>query len=185
MALRGLTEATQRLHEANRRIVTGGGGVPVTIALGEALWWTSALDDFFTKAEGKRVYHARREADERGRTVGGLVFARNMLGHGLNTASAIDFHLPSPTIVREGNNVTVRWARLSGREYADPDRGTIFRIEMRWADLSELPTPTGPQHKRDEWYVGLIAGRPLTGPLDVAAEWFRTELAGPVAEAVS
>ena len=175
MGMRGLTEATQRMRDAMSETLIGRGAAPVAIALGEALFWLAAVDDYFKNLCGETTYFQQRAADEGGRTTGGLVFARNMLGHGLNTASAIRFDLPAPTLIQEGGDLTVRWARLPGKDYGAPNRGTAMSIRFVWARLDELPKPTGPQHDRDAWYAELIAGKALSAPLDVAAAWFAAQ----------
>lgn len=164
------------------QMLSGGEGAAVAIALGEALFWTAALDDYSKRLRGKTTYFREREADEHGRTVGGLVFARNLLGHGLNTASAISFEVHSPTLIRDGDKVTLRWPRLPGKDYGAPDRGTAFSVKFSWAPLQDLPAPGGPQHRRDDWYGELIAGKPLSKPLDVAAAWFEARGAGSGSE---
>jgi hypothetical protein len=175
LGMGGLANAIERLHEANANLLRGGGGEPIARALGEALFWIAALDHFFAEQQGYQAYWASRASDARGRTVGGLIFARNVLGHGLHIAGAIRFTAHPPTVVKDGDNLTIQWARLPGREYGSPDRGTVLSIQMAWADLEQLPTPSGPQWDRDVWYRDLVAAQPLSGPLKTASEWFRAQ----------
>jgi hypothetical protein len=172
LGIGGLGAAIERLQEANRGIASGGGEAPIARALGEALFWIAALDDHFRGNRGAGQYWPMRAADERGRTTGGLIYARNMLGHGLHIAGAIRFKTYAPTVEQSGGNVTVRFPRLADREYHAPNYGTFLSIQMLWADLAALPTPLGPQHGRDEWYRDHVAARPLSQPLRVAREWF-------------
>jgi len=172
LGIGGLAAAIERLQEANRAIASGGGEAPIARALGEALFWIAALDDHFRENRCADVYWPMRAADERGRTTGGLIYARNMLGHGLHIAGAIRFETHAPTVEQKGGDVTVRFPRLPDREYHAPNYGTFLSIQMLWADLAELPTPSGPQHGRDEWYRDRVAARPLSQPLRVAHQWF-------------
>src|SRR4051794_15427977 len=47
LGLEGLRSAIERLHLASEQILSGGGATPSAIALGEALFWIAALDDYF------------------------------------------------------------------------------------------------------------------------------------------
>lgn len=172
LGLSGLEAAIARIHEANRNLLTGGGQAPIARALSEALFWTAALDDFFATDQGAEKYWTARAGDADGRTAAGLIFARNMLSHGLHVAGAIQLLVHPPTLMREGDTVTLRWARLPGRDYGSGDRGTVLSFQLTWVNISQLPSPTSPQYGRDEWYRDLIAGRPLTHPFDSAYRWF-------------
>jgi hypothetical protein len=154
-------------------VLTGGGPVPIATALGEGLFWIAALDDFFTRRYGARGYRLLRASDTRGRTAGGLIFARNLLGHGLHISGAIHLKAHAPTVVVEPGKLTLRWARLPGIDYGSPDRGTVFSAQMLWADAADLPKSRGPTHGRDRWYEQLVARRPLSQPMTTTEAWFR------------
>jgi hypothetical protein len=172
LGLEGLRSAIERLHRANEQILSGSGAAPSAIALGEALFWIAALDDDFKTSAGPGVYFKARSEDHRGRTVGGLVYARNMLGHGLGTTAGMQFEVHPPTIVQEGSTVTVKWARLPGREYSSENHGTVFSTQLLWVALGDLPEAPEDPHGRHEWYAKNVAGAPLSSPLEVAREWF-------------
>ena len=175
LGIGALEAAIARLREANSRVITGGGAGPVAYALGEAMFWVAALDNHFKGSVPD--YWDTRASEEKGRTVGGVIYARNALGHGLFVAGAVRFQAHPPTLVRGGDKVTLRWARLPGRDYGSPDRGTAFSAQLIWVDLANLPPVSGTQHERDQWYSDHVAGRPVSHPLNDAADWYRT-LAG-------
>jgi hypothetical protein len=166
-----LEAAIERLREATDGILSGGGEGPLARALGEALFWVGSLDQHFSAQH--EAYWASRGLDARGRAVGGLVFARNQLAHGLTSAGAIRFEVFPPTFVREGDDVAIRWARIDGRDYGSPNRGSPFAVQPVWVDLETLPPASGPQHDRDVWYRELVSARPLLEPLESALSWFR------------
>ena len=81
-ALNGLSEAVSRLRDAVSRFLRGGTGEAIWITLSEALCWIAAMDDHY-KADD---YFLRRAEDSGGRTVAGLVYARNSHAHELVSA---------------------------------------------------------------------------------------------------
>lgn len=80
-ALNGLREAVSRLREAVSSVLRGRAGYEsIWIALSEALYWIAAMDDRY---RGTSYYFSRRDKDACGRTVAGLVYARNRHAHEL------------------------------------------------------------------------------------------------------
>lgn len=162
LGVTALAAAIDRIHRANANSVRGGGTGPTAAGLGEALFWIAALDDFFVRTQQHGAYWRTRAADTRGQTVGGLIYARNALGHGLRIAGAMQTVFHAPTIVKTDDEITVRWARLPGRDYGAPNRGTLFSLQFLWAALEALPAVSGQQYERDAWYRDRVSGRPLT-----------------------
>ncbi len=175
LGVTALAAAIDRIHSANANLLRGGGAAPTAAALGEGLFWIAALDDFFVSAQPPGVYRRSRASDTRGQTVGGLIYARNGLGHGLHIAAAVRTVVHSPTVVKRDGQVTVQWARLPGREYGAPNRGTVLSMQFVWAEPDVLPVAPGRQHGRDLWYRDRVSGRPLTQPLTVGLDWFRAQ----------
>jgi hypothetical protein len=162
-ALVGSREASARIDAPIDRIFTGGGGALIWRALSEALFWIAALDDQGRALPG---YDARRDGEDGGRTVGGLVYARNRHAHNLVTAGEAEFIVPAPTVIQMPPGEPA--AASSGR-------GTVFAMRARWVPLVALPPPDRPErHGRDAMYDGHVAGRPLREPLDEAAAWLDT-----------
>jgi hypothetical protein len=59
---------------------------PVTAAVSDALAAAAALQAYFARDP---TYFERARVDERGRTVGGLVYVRNLLAHGLHAGQVL------------------------------------------------------------------------------------------------
>lgn len=162
-ALRGLAHAIERLIDANRQLLTGGGGGPVFVAMAESLFWVAALDEQGRK-RGPSDYVRRRDAEPVGRTVGGLFFARNHHAHELVSTGEVAVHA-------HGLSAHV------GPDLPPPGRGTIFSIQLRWAPRSALPNKDRrhPEKRdRDLMYDLQVAERSLTLPLLDALGWFYT-----------
>lgn len=86
------------------------------------------------------AYFARRGEDERGRTVAGLVYVRNLHAHGLH----VGFDLSGKKPTKEERGAAVE--RVDEAHY-------VFRplaAWLRWKPLNELPLPAVPErHGRD------------------------------------
>lgn len=159
-ALNGLREAVSRLREAASGVLRGRAGYEaIWIALSEALYWVAAMDDRYRGAD----YFSRRNKDAGGRTVAGLVYARNSHAHELVSAGEAAFEVGSirPVQIPPGGTAP------------PPGRGTFLSMQLRWVTLDHLPLPPAhvKQHGRDVFYQNHIAERPITRPFDDAIEW--------------
>jgi hypothetical protein len=167
VALRGLKGGVQRLHAANEGLLRGGGGVPISIALSEALYWVAALDESLRKSTN--AYRTRRKADPSGEAAGGLVYARNLNTHRLVSPGRMESTMGTPIVQRDpGGAIRVIWGE-----------GGIFAVQMLWRPFEDLPLPDTrfPERQgRNEMYRRAVAGRPLTVPLDAAVDWFTRAL---------
>jgi hypothetical protein len=147
MGLYGLGAANARLDDAMSPDQPLAGYAPVETALAEALFWIAALDNHFQGVD-PTAYFRRRKRDDRGRTVAGLIYARNRAGHGLEVAVLLH---RSISVGTDGE--------LTGA------------VELTWAPLADLPKRPDPRD-RDELYDQHVAGKPLPEPLKVALAWF-------------
>lgn len=170
-ALQGLRQAVARLDDSPRKLLSGEGGAQAWIALSEALYWVAALDDHASKLGA--CYFKTRDADPVGKTVGGLVFARNIHAHELVTTGEASFQMGSPRI-----------KLTPPGEPVPKGRGTLFSVTLIWIPLTNLPArpavvsrkqqdPRGADpHGRDLMYRDRVAGRPLALPFVDAIAWF-------------
>lgn len=159
-ALNGLREAVSRLREAVSGVLRGRAGYEaIWIALSEALYWVAAMDDRY---RGAADYFSRRDKDAGGRTVAGLVYARNSHAHELVSAGEAVFEVGS-----------IRPVQIPPGETAPPPgRGPWFSMQLRWVTLDRLPLPAHVErHGRDVFYQNHIADRPITHPFDDAIGW--------------
>jgi hypothetical protein len=85
VALRGLELAHGRLREGVKKYVRGDGGVLVTVALTEALYWIAVTDHYGLTHVSD--YAQKRASSPGGLTVGGLWYARNFGPHELISPS--------------------------------------------------------------------------------------------------
>lgn len=74
-------------------MLSGEGAKAVAIVTGEALWWVSALDDFFRSALGDHKCFAIPDRDD-GQCVAGLMHARNLHSHQLAPLGCLTDDLP-------------------------------------------------------------------------------------------
>jgi hypothetical protein len=138
---------------------------PVTAAVADALAAVAALHAFY----GAPDYYARMASDSGGRTVGGLVYVRNLLAHGLHAGHVLAHReLPAREVL--------------GQEWEAPapevEQLPMVAFQFRWAPFASLPTPDpafAERHNRDVWYRQHVDGEPLSSPLHVAEDWFASQ----------
>jgi hypothetical protein len=148
-------------------------GIAARIAVGEALWWISAADEFIRKrisnAMSLKEYSLSIQRTAAGRRLAGLVYLRNRAGHQL--AAALHQSLASPTTdlnVMQDDG-TVKVVTVTGHVTVDikpfdtsPSEGYFF------APLNFLP-PSDPnffeRYRRDACYEELVASKPVANVL--------------------
>jgi hypothetical protein len=156
-ALMGFGRAYERfMSEAT----AGAAPESVFVPLSEALWWIVTTDDGFANLarvqSGYRVdpsYSVARDHDQSGCVLPGLRYARNRCGHqraliAVERGVSIPFTVPFTL-------------------------GFFFR----WRASGELP-PADPKFRDDRGrkiYDTLLADRPASQALDLAAKWFTHE----------
>lgn len=162
VALLGLRGAMLRLKDGGAGLVKGGGSAPIVIALSEALFWVGALDDEARRGD-ERAYWSQRDNEPYGRTVAGLLYARNFHTHELISTAAVNWEIGTATA----------FVTPPGKAPRPPGRGTLFSVQFVWEDLARLPLPALRERRsRDRLYDDHVASRPLSHPLDEAAAWF-------------
>jgi len=158
-ALSGFDGARQRLLAASQ---PGAAPPHVFAPLTETLWWTVSADDSFEELTDTRVitywrsradYRQARNADESGRVLAGLRYARDRCGHQLALIALEDglrlpFALPNAT-------------------------GQAFR----WRPSAQLPQPRSNSRRAQAermrpGYDTWLAGRPAAMTVESAANWF-------------
>lgn len=153
-----LANAVRRIHECHQ-------SWPETpIAAGEALWWCSSLDDCHrARIANAGAYWSHRNASEAGKTVAGLLYARNLTGHQLVTVPGfvtVGPPLIEPTLVWDEEQQC--WCRVG-----------LEPVELRWLPLSALSRPTKPErNRRDTYYSKYVGDRRVAEPLEVALDFF-------------
>jgi hypothetical protein len=158
----GLGEALDRLE---RRLINPAEG-NLLVSLGDALTWLYALEDYHAYSMGGwKKFGSFRDGSAEGQTLGGLVYARNLMTHGLTEVSRL-IAIPGTPVRRvvpgrRGGSVTT-------------PKSIVY---YAWKALADLPAPRLPEkHGRDTNYVQHVANRALLPPLR-AAQLFLTGLA--------
>ena len=168
VAVEALGAAGGRLKTAVGQVLRGGGGKPVWMALSESLFWVAAIDD---ELRHHPDYYADRAASEEGRTVGGLVYARNRHAHELVSTGHAVFRVGQGRVV----------VTPPGEQPPPPGRGTLFSMQMSWAPIDHLPASQKREtHGRDAMYSERVAERPLTHPIEEALTWLGARVVGTV-----
>jgi hypothetical protein len=120
------------------------------IPLSECAYWACVLDEQLRSPQ----YDQRRNADDAGRTLVGLRYARDLSTHQL------------PLVVE----------RIEGARF--PIMFPLVFFEITWQRAAELPTSTrdGPWKRlQRENYVNLLEGHPTRLTIHTVAEWFARE----------
>ena len=125
--------------------------------LGEALFWLVALDDLLEDVGGE-LYRNERDADDAGRLMRGLRYARNQVAHGTLVATLVDVN-PDNAVL---DVMILDQARLD------------TPIRLIWLARREFPEPTRDQRGADEVYDAELAGKPLLDTLARAVRFART-----------
>lgn len=165
------------LAGAIRRYRSGLGnskGIEARAAVGEALWWVAAADEFLRK----RVSAGLRQADfyneikktSAGRRFGGLVFLRNRAGHQFAAAltqvvarGSAAFSIRAEDGSLSPNTVFVE-AYYHMQPFDDsPETGYYFPARDI---LPPEDAGFGERYHRDDWYSDLVAKRPVFDILD-------------------
>ncbi|HEV3310464.1 MAG TPA: hypothetical protein VG815_08095 [Chloroflexota bacterium] len=98
-------------------------------------------------------YHRHRDSSADGRTVGALVFARNLVSH----------ELLMPVEVRPNTyGGSFRYGK-----------STYAGVSWRWKRRAQLGNPTDPRYGRDEFYDTFVADHDVDDPLEAAERFFR------------
>jgi hypothetical protein len=162
IALRGLGLAHGRLREGVTKYLRGDDRELVAIALSEALHWIVVLDDHGLEHVSK--YSQKRDSSPSGRTVGGLVYARNFYAHELISAKQAEF--------KAGEMETAQ-----GSVSDSYGRGPSLEMQLRWTVLQGLaPSRNKETHNRDQMYDENVAERPLSHPIADARAWLESTL---------
>lgn len=148
-------------------------GIVARVAVGEALWWIGAADEFVRKRVSKgmtlRAYSEEIQKTTAGRRLAGLVYLRNRAGHQL--AAALQQSVASKSadfrVIQNDGTVKVETAtaRISGDMKpfdASPRQGYFF------APLSSLPPSDSEfqeKNKRNDCYEELVARRSVSDVL--------------------
>lgn len=142
-------------------------------AAAECLWWLTALDEWHRRRVGDELYWPAREASEAGRTVAGLIYARNLVGHQLARVLGLVWK-DSEVHVKHGGE----WRRAQTMVKVDgewqPARPKVAAV--RWQPLADLPAPDQPErHGRDEMYRQHVEGHSPTAALRLGSEFLLEE----------
>ena len=150
MAVEGWRDARRRLSVAMTPTSSSNPNIP----LAEALYWLAAIED---DAQGKTPtesdsYFATRDASTNGKTVGGLIFARNLVTHELLIPIK-----PEPV------------GAYGAAPYGTAPYGG--GTQWRWKSRIELGSPID-KHGCDISYDDHVAGRGVGAPLQAAEDFF-------------
>jgi hypothetical protein len=141
-------------------------GIAARVAVGEALWWVAAADEFLRKrvsgGMSQTAYYAAIQKTSAGRRFAGLVFLRNRAGHQL-AAVLMQKHSAKTSVNVRSNDgsaqplaITASLLALLSPFNDSPDDGYYF------VPSSSLPLADA-KHKekfnRDAYYDELVAQR--------------------------
>lgn len=119
----------------------------------EGVWWVSALDDLFWRLVGQQVYADARAGDDHGRIVLGLRWLRSVHLHDIRISGA-----GGP-----------KKGFFGGGEHG----GLFISPENRWLPSTEMGQLRGKDNEDQRTaYNELVAGAPLSRPLEQATVWF-------------
>lgn len=120
-------------------------------SLGELLWWTVALDEWFGIQSGnEKLYVERRDRHPNGRQIAAIRFARNRVGHGL----------------------TGLLEMTEGRDY--PAELFPVGFELRWRAHAELP-PGKRDIRGSRVYLQEFEGKPVRLAVERARYYLTSE----------
>ncbi len=178
-----LTLALEQAIGRYSSALQGGLGLEARIAVGEALWWIAAADEFLRlRVSGlkPRPYYSEVAKTKEGERLSGLVFLRNRAGHQLATALEVQSSpVTVPYNVRDADG-TVQTHHLTAklkRTLAPHDRSPLEGFFFH--DLSRLP-PADPRFTesfgRDACYAATAAGRNVGEVLQKVSDSLRDVL---------
>lgn len=138
-------EAARHRWESAREM--GADSVRAYPPLVEVLWWASAIDEqLWADAD----YEQRRDADQSGRVLPGVRFARNRANHFLAAVQTDD-----PAF-------TLDLSRL--------DEARLDLVELKWARAEDLPTGRVDENGQRA-YERFMAGRPVLDTVKEVRSW--------------
>lgn len=161
----GLTEAVDRFNRARTAQLIDHTEVAAT----EAAIWIVVLDQLFGSGpQGKDEYRARRDADDDGRVVLGVIFARN---EGVHSLMIRQQWTDEPGILYTeglGRDLGLNVTEGSGR-----DLGINHEWFVRWGEAPDERRPTKPSgQKTFDAYRNYLQGQWVHLTLRAAARWF-------------
>lgn len=149
-------------------------GIAIRAAVGEALWWLAAADEFLRKRVSigfsMAEFYAEIKKTSAGRCFAGLVFLRNRTGHQFAAALMQVVARGTTTVSVEAADGSTLPLTITADGYGhmkpfdeSPEEGYYFAP----SNLLPLADP-GHQEKydRDRWYDELVAKRPVLDTLD-------------------
>ncbi|MGI8452203.1 MAG: hypothetical protein ACR2MP_34470 [Streptosporangiaceae bacterium] len=153
-------------------------GISARVAVGEALWWIAAADEFIRKRVSNNMslsaYSAEMQKTIAGRRLAGLVYLRNRAGHQLAAVLQQSIASQSADVRVVQDDGTIRINTLTARIDADmkafdisPSEGYFF------AQLTSLPpSDSGFQerNRRDICYKDLVARQSVARALGAVAQ---------------
>jgi hypothetical protein len=181
MILSGLSDATARYRLA----INESTGLKARVAVGEALWWITAANDYLrsrvskmTDRQGGRIYYTQIATTPEGKVLAGLVYLRNYAGHMFALALTAKTEPASAqfNVVQADGSIETRtvYATVTYNPALEdfcPKDGYYFTTRDR------LPQPSGADVlNRDQYYDELIAGKSVELILDLMEQTFRQTL---------
>jgi len=157
LTLRGFREALGRVKSAPATVPES-----LFIPLTEATWWAICADEAF---ETDPTYKSRRNQDRGGKTLLGMRYARNALGH----------HWAFIAIVKRGGGWSIPWSiPWSITQYA------VWVATVELPDFGKHSSPT-----IEAAYTEYVASKPVVETLELVDTWLtaaETKLPGSVSK---
>jgi hypothetical protein len=160
MLLAGLADAIDRYSVA----LSDSVGLKARIAIGEALWWIAAADDFLRDRISRmnmKQYYRQLTVSKDGRILAGLVYLRHRTGHQFALAlvaksqpAAAQVDIIQDDSSLKSNTVSATIAYKPALHNTCPKGGYYF------AEFDDLPSPGQPEKMdRDNFYKLYVAGQ--------------------------
>lgn len=183
----GLTAAINRYRDG----IGQSKGIVTRAAVGEALWWIAAADEFIRKriSDGMSLaaYSTAIQRTTAGRRFAGLVFLRNRAGHQLAAALTQDYFAETSFNIELENRSTFPiTARVNLRTHLSPFDDSPHD-GYYFAPSNSLPnTDLGYEEKfnRDACYDELVANRRVTDVLNAVESSLRDAISFQWADGV-
>jgi len=150
-----MNEALERLEPLLGSFARPGEPSTAFAALGELLFWICALDKLWS--ETAPTYDAARKANDAGKSIQGLRYARNQIAHGVEVTVMTEI---------DPENSVLDLMVLDQAKLDTP-------ATLLWLARSKLPEV--PQRRRSDGqekaYDDYISGRSVRGSLTAASTW--------------
>ena len=138
----------------------------------DVLAWLYRLEEMERRSD--KGYFAHRGASAKGRTLGGVIWARGLVDHHQAQVHNAGLMKMSVFIVTDADELQPMDVFVVDRD-RELQRAQVHTSTMTWAPRCDLPPGRDEKHGRDAYYDEHVAGRPVLGPLVDSREYLVDE----------